>query len=362
MDKSITGAEILLQSLANHNVNTIFGYPGSCVMSILDHLYNYKDINHILVRHEQGAIHAAQGYSQTSDKVGVALLTSGPGATNTVTGIADAMANSIPLVVITGQVHSKLLGTDAFQEVDIIGITHSITKWTYQICSANEIAPAVAHAFYIASTGRPGPVLLDITKDAQIERTPYIPQKVNFIRSYNPISDEKQTAISTPSLSTSLKEDTITEKVIELLANTSRNIILVLDIDSAYEFKPNQSASFHKVVKSEKFGTFGFGLPAAIGSKYAASDRTVCLIVSCDRFQATIQELGVIMQSGIDIKILLLNNTSKTKSETRNPNFTEVMNAYNIESNTVNDRYNLETEIQRAIKYKGSYFLEINLQ
>lgn len=360
MDKSITGAEILIESLLNHNISTIFGYPGSCVMIILDHLYNYKDpINHILVRHEQGAIHAAQGYAQASNKVGVALLTSGPGATNTVTGIANAMANSTPLVVITGQVHSKLIGTDAFQEVDIISITHSITKWTYQIRSANEIASALAHAFYVASTGRPGPVLIDITKDSQIERAPYIPQKVDFIRSYSPILDKEQTATPTLLSSSDKEENSIIEELIDILNNTGQNLTLVLDVNPNYEFKPDQSTTSHKIIKSEKFETMGFGLPAAIGAKYAEPDKTVCLIVNSEQFQATIQELGVIMQSLISIKIFLLNNNQKAKPEVRTPNFTQVMKAYNIQSNTVSNKEKLKADIQQAIKAEGSYFLEI---
>lgn len=361
MDGStITGAEILLQSLLNHHVNTIFGYPGSCVMSVLDCLYNKKDsINHILVRHEQGAIHAAQGYAQVSGKTGVALLTSGPGATNTVTGIADAMINSMPLVVITGQVHSKLLGTDAFQEIDIIGITHSITKWTYQVSSAEEIAPAIAHAFHIASTGRPGPVLLDITKDAQTEEATYIPQKIDFIRSYDPMQEEEPEEIA-PLSSCDKVKDTIADQIIEILRSIEQDLILVLDTEVNYEPKPNQSSTFYKIIQSEKFGVMGFGLPAAIGAKYAAPHKTVCLITHSDQFQTTIQELGVIMQSGIDIKIFLLNNRSKTKAEIRNPDFRLVMNAYNIPNRAVWEVNNLKTEVLQVVKHKGSYFIEIN--
>lgn len=186
--KEITGSEALIQSLLNEGVDTIFGYPGGAIMPVFDCLYDYKDkINHVLVRHEQGATHAAQGYARTSGKTGVALVTSGPGATNTVTGIADAMIDSTPLVVISGQVASSLLGSDAFQEADVVGITQPITKWAYQIRRAEDIPWAVARAFYIASNGRPGPVVLDIAKDAQfgkIENYEY--KKVDFIRSYQP--------------------------------------------------------------------------------------------------------------------------------------------------------------------------------
>ena len=186
--KEITGSEALIQSLINEGVDTIFGYPGGAIMPVFDCLYVYKDkINHILVRHEQGATHAAQGYARTSGKTGVALVTSGPGATNTVTGIADAMIDSTPLVVISGQVASSLLGSDAFQEADVVGITQPITKWAYQIRRAEDIPWAVARAFYIASNGRPGPVVLDIAKDAQFGKLDnYEYKKVNFIRSYQP--------------------------------------------------------------------------------------------------------------------------------------------------------------------------------
>lgn len=194
MDKNkITGSEALIQSLLSEGVDTIFGYPGGAIMPVFDSLYHYKDkINHILVRHEQGATHAAQGFARTSGKVGVALVTSGPGATNTVTGIADAMIDSTPIVVISGQVASSLLGSDAFQEADVVGITQPVCKWAYQIRRAEDIPSAVARAFYIASTGRPGPVVLDITKDAQfgqMDKSEY--KKVDFIRSYQPKPEVK---------------------------------------------------------------------------------------------------------------------------------------------------------------------------
>lgn len=198
MDKNkITGSEALIQSLLSEGVDTIFGYPGGAIMPVFDSLYHYKDkINHILVRHEQGATHAAQGFARTSGKVGVALVTSGPGATNTVTGIADAMIDSTPIVVISGQVASSLLGSDAFQEADVVGITQPVCKWAYQIRRAEDIPSAVARAFYIASTGRPGPVVLDITKDAQfgqMDKSEY--KKVDFIRSYQPKPEVKLSEI-----------------------------------------------------------------------------------------------------------------------------------------------------------------------
>lgn len=184
----ISGSEAVLKALIAEGVDTIFGYPGGAIMPIYDALYDYRDrLEHILVRHEQGGIHAGQGYARTSGKTGVVFATSGPGATNLVTGLADAMIDSTPLVCITGQVFAHLLGTDAFQETDVINITTPVTKWNYQVTDANEIPGVLAKAFYIAGSGRPGPVLIDITKNAQLQKfdfSGYI--KCNHIRSYRP--------------------------------------------------------------------------------------------------------------------------------------------------------------------------------
>ena len=174
-----------MKSLLNEGVDILFGYPGGAIMPVYDSLYDYKDdLHHVLVRHEQGAVHAAQGYARVSGKVGCAIVTSGPGATNTITGIADAMIDSTPIVVICGQVGAAMLGTDAFQEVDVVGVTQPISKWSYQIRRAEDIAWAVSRAFYIARSGRPGPVVLDFAKNAQTSEVDYEPAKVDFIRSY----------------------------------------------------------------------------------------------------------------------------------------------------------------------------------
>src|SRR6188768_644577 len=186
--KKITGSEVLLRSLIAEGVDIIFGYPGGAIMPVYDALYGYADkLNHILVRHEQGAIHAAQGFARVSGRTGVVFATSGPGATNLVTGLADALIDSTPLVCITGQVFAHLLGTDAFQECDVVNTTIPVTKWNVQVAEAKDIAGAVAKAFYIAKTGRQGPVLIDITKNAQnemIEEAEYVPCK--SIRTYKP--------------------------------------------------------------------------------------------------------------------------------------------------------------------------------
>ena len=187
----ITGAKALMRALQAEGVKTIFGYPGGSIMPVYDALFDYtrgekKCFDHILVRHEQGATHAAEGYARVSGEVGVALVTSGPGVTNTLTGIADAMLDSTPIVVIAGQVAISALGTDAFQEVDLVGVSQPISKWSYQIRHAEDVAWAVSRAFYIARSGRPGPVVLDFARNAQVEEIDYNPERIDFIRSYVP--------------------------------------------------------------------------------------------------------------------------------------------------------------------------------
>ena len=198
MTQLLTGAEILMRALEAEGVKTIFGYPGGAIMPVYDALYDYVDypdtphrgtFNHILVRHEQGAAHAAEGFARVSGEVGVCLVTSGPGATNTITGIADAMMDSTPIVVIAGQVHKDVLGSDAFQECDLVDMAQPISKWAYQIRHAEDVAWAVSRAFYIARSGRPGPVVLDFTKGAQTAKAEYVPVKTDFIRSYDPVPE-----------------------------------------------------------------------------------------------------------------------------------------------------------------------------
>jgi acetolactate synthase-1/2/3 large subunit len=195
--KKMSGSQILIESMIKEGIDTIFGYPGGAIMPAFDALFDYRDkINHVLTRHEQGATHAAEGYALVSGKTGVCLITSGPAATNAVTGISNAMLDSTPIVVISGQVGSNLLGTDAFQEIDVVGIMHPITKWAYQIRRAEDVAWAVARAFYIAKTGRPGPVVLDFTKNAQTEEAEFNYKPCTFIRGYIPEPDVKQERIA----------------------------------------------------------------------------------------------------------------------------------------------------------------------
>ena len=211
--EKITGAEAMMRSLEYQGVKTLFGYPGGSIMPTFDALYHHRNtLNHILVRHEQGAAHAAQGFARVSGEVGVCLVTSGPGATNTITGIADAMIDSTPIVVIAGQVGASFLGTDAFQEVDLVGITQPITKWSYQIRRAEDVAWAVARAFYIAKSGRPGPVVLDFAKNAQVEMVDYEPMKLDFIRSYDPEPNPDKESL---------------QEAAELINNAQRPLVLV---------------------------------------------------------------------------------------------------------------------------------------
>ncbi|MEM0932955.1 MAG: thiamine pyrophosphate-binding protein, partial [Bacteroidota bacterium] len=186
----ISGAEAIIHCLLEEGVDLIYGYPGGAIMPVYDELYKFQDrLTHVLTRHEQGATHAAQGYARVSGKVGVAMATSGPGATNLVTGLADAQIDSTPMVCITGQVPRHLLGSDAFQETDIVGISTPVTKWNYQITKASEIPEILAKAFYIAKSGRPGPVLIDITKNAQFEELDFLYKKCTGVRSYQPIPE-----------------------------------------------------------------------------------------------------------------------------------------------------------------------------
>ncbi len=539
---TITGAEALLRALIAEGTECIFGYPGGQAIPVYDCLYDYRDrLRHVLVRHEQGAAHAAQGFARVSGRVGVALVTSGPGATNTITGVADAMLDSTPIVVITGQVPSPLLGTDAFQEVDVIGIMSPITKWAYQVRRADEIAWAVARAFYIASTGRPGPVVLDISKDAQVGRTVFEHKPVDFIRSYRPwpeinaervaeaaalidaaerpfalvgqgviLSGAEQqlkdflekadipagaTMLGLSAMPTDFRlnkgmlgmhgnvgpnrktnqcdvliaigmrfDDRVTgelksyarqakiihldidaseqgknvradvkvlgdakaslsaltnavrparhtawiesfatdeaeewEKVIEkeihptdgklhmgevvrrVSAATNHNAVLVTDVgqNQMVGVRYFQYTQTRSVVTSGGLGTMGFGLPAAIGAKLGAPDRTVCLFVGDGGLQMTIQELGTIMQERLDVKIILLNNHflgmvrqwqelffnerySATKME--NPDFVAIARAFRIASREVSRREELDEAVEEMMATDGPYLLVADVE
>jgi acetolactate synthase-1/2/3 large subunit len=537
---TVSGSVALLEGLIAEGTDTIFGYPGGAIMPIYDALYDYSDkLKHILVRHEQGGTHAAQGYARTSGKVGVAFATSGPGATNLVTGLADAQIDSTPMVCITGQVFAHLLGTDAFQETDVINITTPVTKWNYQVTDATEIPSVLAKAFYIARSGRPGPVLIDITKNAQLqmfEYEGYVP--CEHIRSYRPrplirkeyieaaaamINSAKKPFIlfgqgvllgsaeaefkafveksGIPAAWTILGAGAIPTDhplnvgMLGMHGNYGPNVqtnacdvmiaigmrfddrvtgrldkyakqakVIHLDIDPAEidknvkadvpvwgdcketlpmltalieakkhdawvaEFRAYDKTEYETVIHDELnpasgemtmgevvnklndltkgeavivtdvgqhqmvacryahfqqtrsnitsggLGTMGFGLPAAIGAKFGTPDRTVVAIIGDGGFQMTCQELGTIMQSGIDVKIMILNNRflgmvrqwqqlfhDKRYSfvDITSPDFVKLADAYNIAGKKVSEREDLEAALAEMLNHKGSYLLEV---
>ena len=537
---SISGSQAVLEAFIAEGVHTVFGYPGGAIMPIYDALYDYHDkLKHILVRHEQGGIHAGQGFARTSGKVGAVFATSGPGATNLVTGLADAMIDSTPIVCVTGQVFAHLLGTDAFQETDVINITTPVTKWNYQITDATEIPHVLAKAFYIARTGRPGPVLIDITKNAQIQKIDYEGyKKCEHIRSYRPkpivrkeyveeaaklINEAKKpfvifgqgvilgkaerefkafiekgglpAAWTVLGLSALPTDHPLNVGMLGMHGNYGPNVltnecdvliaigmrfddrvtgrldkyakqakIIHLDIDPAEIDKNVKTAvpvwgdcketlplltklidkkehtdwlnKFHEFTKKEteivindelhptgeqltmgeviqllneltngdavivtdvgqhqmvacryaKFnqsksnitsgglGTMGFGLPAAIGAKYGAPERTVVAIIGDGGFQMTIQELGTIMQFGAAVKILILNNqflgmvrqwqelfNDKRYSfvDIQSPDFVQVAKGYHIAGSKVSKREELKTALATMLDHKESYLLEV---
>ena len=539
--EKISGGDALIRSLICEGVDLVFGYPGGSIMPVYDRLYDYQDkLRHILVRHEQGATHAAQGYARVSGRTGVVIVTSGPAATNVVTGLSDALMDSTPMVVITGQVATPFLGFDAFQETDVVGITQPITKWSYQIRRAEDVAWAVARAFYIASTGRPGPVVLDITKDAQVGLTDFQFKKCDYIRSYTPypaidMDDVEQVAeminsaerpmilsghgvmisgaeaelaalaekaeipvaatllgLSTipsahplykgmlgmhgnigPNVNTNradliiavgmrfddritgnvkayapqarivhididasefdkniathatihgdakaalqallplVKENTHRqwlaefdeparveyEKVVmrevhpadgrmtmgEVVNNVSKatghKAIVVTDVGQNQMFSARYSrfTEPRSIVTSGGLGTMGFGLPAAIGAKMGAPERTVVFYTGDGGLQMTIQELGTIMEYGTDVKIVLLNNNFLgnvrqwqslflndrfSQTPQLNPDFVMIAKAYGIAAESVATREELPGAIERMLAHDGAYLLDVNI-
>ena len=539
---NITGSAAVLEALIAEGVDTIFGYPGGAIMPIYDALYDYNEkLNHILVRHEQGGIHAGQGYARTSGKVGVVFATSGPGATNLVTGLADAQIDSTPLVCVTGQVFAHLLGTDAFQETDVINITTPVTKWNYQVTDATEIPEIMAKAFYIARSGRPGPVLIDITKNAQIQlfdyegytpchhirsyrpkpivRSQYVEQAAALINqakkpfilfgqgvilgsaeqefkafveksgipaawtvlgagaiptshplnvgmlgmhgNYGPnvltnecdvliaigmrfddrvtgrldkyakqaqvihldidpaeidknvkatvpvwgdcketlpmltaLVEEKQhtewvnlfndyarkevEAVIHKELNPTEGEMTMGEVIKQLNDLTHGEATIVTDVGQ-HQMVACRYAQLNKTrsnVTSGGLGTMGFALPAAIGAKYGALDRTVVAIIGDGGFQMTCQELGTIMQSGVDVKIIILNNhflgmvrqwqelfNSRRYSfvDIESPDFVALAAAYRIPGKSITERVDLQGALKEMLETKGSFLLEVNV-
>lgn len=543
MSNKISGSEILIRSIIDHGVDKVFGYPGGSIMPVYDTLYDYTDrLHHYLARHEQGAIHAAEGFAAASGKTAVVISTSGPGAMNLMTGLADAMMDSIPLVAITGQVASPLLGKDAFQESDVISAVLPITKWCIQVRRPEDVAPAVAKAFYIAGSGRPGPVVIDLSKDAQTGMAEYEFQKCNFIRSYNPDpvipqatveemaeiinAAERPMILSGHGVTISGAEKELVELaekadipvgctmlglstiptahplnmgMLGMHGNLGPNIntnkadviiavgmrfddrvtgdvkkyapnakIIHIDIDSS-EFDKTiksllhvhgsakqalskllplvkeqkhpywvESFGRHKNVEDERvkareinastpdgkmlmgeviskvskafnddailvtdvgqnqmfsvryfgftnprsilssggLGTMGYGLPAAIGAKIARPDREVVLFLGDGGFQMTEQELGMIMEYNVKVKIVLLNNnflgnvrqwqhlffnSRYSSTPMLNPDFKMLAAAYGIQCEDVAHRDGLDEAVKNLREYDGAYILNVNI-
>jgi len=539
---NISGSKALLEALIAEGVETIFGYPGGAIMPIYDALYDYPNqLKHILVRHEQGGIHAAQGFARSSGKVGVVFATSGPGATNLVTGLADAMIDSTPLVAITGQVYAHLLGTDAFQETDVINITSPVTKWNYQITDATEIPSVLAKAFYIARSGRPGPVLIDITKNAQLQLFAYAGyQKCNHIRSYRPkpiirkeYIEEAANLINAAEkpfvifgqgvilgkaekefanfiekgglpaawtilgLSALPTDHTLNMGMLGMHGNYGPNVltndcdvliavgmrfddrvtgrldkyakqakVIHLDIDPSeidknvkatvgvwgdcketlplltqliesknrtawvQRFKDHDAEENKEVIFAELhpdtpvitmgevirnlneisggdaiivtdvgqhqmvtcryarfnqsnsnitsggLGTMGFALPAAIGAKFGAPERTVVAVIGDGGVQMTLQELGTILQTEVNVKILILNNHflgmvrqwqqlfhDKRYSfvDIASPDYVKLAEAYGIAGASIESRDQLNEALSKMYHHPGSYLLEVNV-
>lgn len=543
MNNIFTGSEILIKALIEQGVDKVFGYPGGTIMPVYDKLYDFSDkIRHYLARHEQGAIHAAEGFARASGKTGVVIATSGPGAMNLLTGLNDALMDSTPIVAITGQVQSALLGKDAFQESDVVSVTLPVTKWAIQVRKPEDISKAVARAFYIANSGRPGPVVIDLAKDAQTGTAEYHYEPCNFIRSYNPDPDipseiiekvaelinnaERPMILSGHGVTISKAENLLLELaengdipvactmlglssiptghrlnkgMLGMHGNLGPNIntnkadviiaigmrfddrvtgdvkkyapdakIIHIDIDSS-EFdktvrsdvhvhasadkalrsilprikKNNHSAwvdsfTHHEEVEQERvknreinasssdgkmlmgevvnkvskafgddailvtdvgqnqmfsvryfgykiprsvissggLGTMGFGLPAAIGAKIAEPERDVVLFTGDGGFQMTMQELGMIMEYNVKLKIVILNNNFLgnvrqwqhlffngrfSATPMINPDFATLASSYGIAAEDVAHRDNLEEAVKRMVSHDGPYLLNVNI-
>lgn len=334
-------------------------------MQILNKLYDNKEIKHILVRHEQGAVHAACGYARIANKLGIVLVTSGPGATNTVTGLADAYYNHIPLIAITGQVSSHLLGTDAFQEADIISITAPVTKWNYQIRKASQIAEAMEKAFHIAISEPAGPVLLDITKDAQTDIAVYnaTSHPISYARLHTGCIEQFPVAFSS--------ENVVYREVMQILGSREKDLLAITDF-AAKEGYSGGYLSTTGMFQSALFHVPGYGLPAAIGTAFANTGRTICLVAGTAEFQTTIKELGVIKQEGLNIKMILLNSYHHTETLSKNPDFVRLASAYGIKGRKISvstkactcmgvkEKKDLCRIVDEMLSVPSSYLLQID--
>nr|WP_081497153.1 thiamine pyrophosphate-binding protein [Phyllobacterium sp. YR531] len=314
----MTGAEIVLQALRDNGVEHIFGYPGAAVLPIYDELFQQTDIRHILVRHEQGAGHAAEGYARSTGKVGVMLVTSGPGATNAVTPLQNAMMDAVPLLCLSGQVATGLIGTDAFQECDTVGITRPCTKHSWLVTEVNELAATIHRAFQLAQSGRPGPVLVDVPKDILVQTAYYTgPSAIAFPEHYiYPAAagvKPRQTALHwPPSVTMHRATDDATigqryalDRLFELTRDHRPYIAADMNLHSG---GPARFIDSDRWIVPSGFGTMGYGLPAAIGMQIAYPENLVIDIADASSVQTTMKELSTAIQYDAPIKVFILNN------------------------------------------------------
>lgn len=312
----MNGAEIVLQALRDNGVEHIFGYPGAAVLPIYDELFQQTDIRHILVRHEQGAGHAAEGYARSTGKVGVMLVTSGPGATNAVTPLQNAMMDSVPLVCLSGQVATALIGTDAFQECDTVGITRPCTKNSWLVTDVNELAATIHNAIRLAQSDRPGPVLVDIPKDILVQKACYTPvSAVPWPEHYNPKESEREQPKEITDWSSSAETDEtiiarqhVLNRLYELTRDHAPYFATDMHGHKEWATRFNHAAHSNRWIAPSGFGTTGYGLPAAIGTQIAHPESLVIDIADESSVQATMKELSTTIQYDTPIKVFILNN------------------------------------------------------
>ena len=382
----MTGAQIMCESLVEEGVEVIFGLPGVPLIPLLDILPQYPQLRYVLVRHEQGAAHAADGYARASGKVGVCLVTSGPGATNLVTGIANAYLDSVPVVAITGQVARPFIGKDSFQETDITGIVSPITKDSFLVLDVGSLAGIFKESFYLARTGQPGPVLIDVPKDVFVDQAEYsYPEEVK-LPGYNPTFEEAPTQIKqaaklineverpleVPGGGEGLLPQYVMNKIYEV---TGGEAIVVTGVGQ-HQMWAAQHYCYDRpnsLISSGGLGTMGFGLPGSIGAKIGCPDRTVWCMDGDGSFQMTIQELATIVQEGLAVKIAIINNgylgmvrqwqelfyeKRYVATPLSGPDFVKVAEAYGIPALRVKKREGVVPAVERAMEEDGAFLID----
>ncbi len=382
----MTGAQIMCESLVEEGVEVIFGLPGVPLIPLLDVLPQYPQIRHVLVRHEQGAAHAADGYARVSGKVGVCLATSGPGATNLVTGIANAYLGSVPVVAITGQVSRPFIGKDSFQETDITGIVSPITKDSFLVLDVDSLARTVKESFYIARTGQPGPVLIDIPKDVFTDRTEYCYLEEVKLPGYTPILEERPARVDQAAAvideAERLLEDAVggegllPQYVMSKIFEVTDGEAIVVTGVGQHQMWAAQHYCYDRpnsLISSGGLGTMGFGLPGSIGAKIGCPDRTVWCVDGDGSFQMTIQELATMMQEGLAVKIAIINNgylgmvrqwqqlfyeKRYVATPLSGPDFVKLAEAYGIPAVRVKRREEVVPAVERAMEEEGAFLID----